>query len=46
MEAVQPAKSTVKLTTKYYVHPMFNNYAASKIGVIINVKTKKISKPI
>ena len=29
---------------KYYKHPVFNNYAASKNGDIINVKTKRIMK--
>ena len=27
---------------KYYKHPVFSNYAASKNGEVINVKTKKI----
>ena len=27
---------------KYYKHPVFSNYAASKNGDVINVKTKKI----
>ena len=27
---------------KYYKHPVFDNYAASKKGNIINIKTKKI----
>lgn len=30
---------------KYYQHPVFSNYAASKDGEIINVKTGKIKKP-
>ena len=45
METVQLAKKTVKLTTKYYVHPVFNNCAASKKGVVINVKTRRELKP-
>ena len=31
---------------KYYKHPVFSNYAASKNGELINVKTKKIIKMI
>ena len=30
---------------KYYQHPIFTNYAASKEGEIINVKSGKIIKP-
>ena len=30
---------------KFYQHPVFTNYAASKDGEIINVKTKRILKP-
>ena len=29
---------------KYYIHPVFSNYAASKNGDVINVKTKRIIK--
>ena len=29
------------LEEKYYIHPDFSNYAASKDGKIINVKTRK-----
>ena len=29
------------LKEKYYIHPVFSNYAASKDGKIINVKTRK-----
>ena len=29
---------------KYYIHPIFTNYAASKDGEILNVKTGRISK--
>ena len=29
---------------KFYKHPVFNNYAASKDGNVINVKTEKIMK--
>ena len=45
MEAVQLTKKTVKLTTRYYIHPVFHNYAASKKGVTINVKTRRELKP-
>ena len=45
METVRPAKKTVKITTKYYVHPVFQNCAASKSGEIINIKTKRELKP-
>ena len=45
METVRPAKKTVKITTKYYVHPLFQNYAASKSGEMINIKTKRELKP-
>ena len=31
---------------KYYKHPVFSNYAASKNGEIVNVKTKKIIRMI
>lgn len=31
---------------KYYQHPVFSNYAASKDGEVINVKTVKILKMI
>lgn len=31
---------------KYYQHPVFSNYAASKDGEIVNVKTRKILKMI
>ena len=27
---------------KYYIHPIFSNYAASKEGEILNVKTERI----
>ena len=27
---------------KYYIHPIFSNYAASKNGEILNVKTRRI----
>ena len=27
---------------KYYIHPIFTNYAASKEGEILNVKTGRI----
>ena len=29
---------------KYYIHPVFSNYAASKDGEILNVKTGRILK--
>ena len=29
---------------KYFIHPIFNNYAASKDGEILNVKTGRILK--
>ena len=29
---------------KYYIHPIFTNYAASKEGEILNVKNWKNSK--
>lgn len=29
---------------KYYQHPVFSNYAASKNGEIVNVKTEKCKK--
>ena len=29
---------------KYYIHPVFSNYAASRNGDVINVKTKRILK--
>lgn len=45
METVRPANKTVKITTKYYVYPVFQNYAASKSGEIINIKTKRELKP-
>ena len=45
METVRPEKKTVKITTKYYVHPLFQNYPASKSGEIINIKTKRELKP-
>ena len=45
METVRPEKKTVKITTEYYVHPLFQNYAASKSGEIINIKTKRELKP-
>ena len=31
---------------KYYIHPIFTNYAASKDGEILNVKTGRILKKI
>ena len=31
---------------KYYIHPVFSNYAARKNGEVINLKTKKIIKMI
>ena len=31
---------------KYYVHPVFSNYAASKDGEIVNVKTGRILRKI
>ena len=31
---------------KYYIHPIFSNYAASKNGEILNVKTRRILKTI
>ena len=31
---------------KYYIHPVFSNYAASKDGEILNVKTGRILKKI
>ena len=30
----------------YYIHPIFSNYAASKDGEILNVKTGRILKKI
>ena len=45
MENKQQPKKPVKLTSRYYIHPLFSNYAASKKGVIINVKTRKEMKP-
>ena len=45
METVELAKKTVKLTTNYFVHPVFGNYAGSKKGVFINVKTRRELKP-
>lgn len=27
---------------KFYIHPVFSNYAASKDGEIVNIKTKRI----
>lgn len=29
---------------KYYQHPVYSNYAASKVGEIVNITTEKISK--
>ena len=29
---------------KFYIHPIFTNYAASKDGEILNVKTGRILK--
>ena len=31
---------------KFYIHPFFNNYASSKDGEIINVKTRRLLKKI
>ena len=31
---------------KFYIHPIFVNYAASKQGEILNVKTGRILKKI
>ena len=31
---------------KYYIHPIFSKYAASKEGEILNVKTGRILKKI
>ena len=31
---------------KYYIHPVFTNYAASKEGEVINVKTGRIMRGI
>ena len=31
---------------KFYIHPIFTNYAASKDGEILNVKTGRILKKI
>ena len=31
---------------KFYIHPIFTNYAASKEGEILNVKTGRIFKKI
>ena len=31
---------------KYYIHPIFTNYAASKDGEILNVKTGRILKKL
>ena len=45
METARPAKKTVKITTKYYVHPVFQNYAASKSAEISNIKPKRELKP-
>ena len=45
IETVRPEKKTVKITNKYYVHPLFQNYASSKSGEIINIKTKRELKP-
>ena len=32
------------LEKKFYIHPVFSNYAASKDGEIVNIKTKRILK--
>ena len=45
MGSVERATNTVRFSKEYYVHPVFQNYAASKTGEEINVKTKKILKP-
>ena len=31
---------------KFYIHPIFSNYSASKDGEILNVKTGRILKKI
>ena len=35
-------KKTLIDEKKYYIHPIFTNYAASKDGEILNVKTGRI----
>ena len=39
MGSVERATNTVRFSKEYYVHPVFQNYAASKTGEEINVKT-------
>ena len=37
-------KKIVNGGKSYYIHPIFTNYAASKDGEILNVKTGRILK--
>ena len=37
-------KKVLVCDKKYYIHPFFTNYAASKDGEILNVKTRRILK--
>ena len=37
-------KKILKDGKKFYIHPIFSNYAASKDGEILNVKTGRILK--
>ena len=37
-------KKIVNGGKKFYIHPIFTNYAASKDGEILNVKTGRILK--
>ena len=40
-------KQRVKIEgKKYFIHPVFSNYAANKNGEVINVKTKRIIKMV
>ena len=39
-------KKIVNGGKSYYIHPIFTNYAASKDGEILNVKTGRILKKI
>lgn len=45
MRSVERATNTVRFSKEYYLHPVFQNYVASKTGEVINVKTNKILKP-
>ena len=44
MGSVDNETKLVRFATKFYLHPIFKNYAASKKGEVINVKRRRFLK--